>query len=106
MNILLPISYLVASILFVVGIKMLNKTKTARRGNFLSALGMFIAILAAVSQVKSITYVDILIGFLIGSAIGLIIAFKVKMTKIAQNEIISTAAVKGDTIGLSMYMLK
>lgn len=63
MNIYLHLAYLTASILFVIGIKMLNKTKTARNGNLVSAVGMLIAILATVSQVQSITYIDIFVAF-------------------------------------------
>lgn len=84
MNLYIQLAYLVASILFVVGIKMLNRTQSARKGNFVSALGMFIAVLATVTQVRSIVLVDILICILIGSAIGLILAYKVKMTSVPE----------------------
>jgi len=63
---------------------MLGRTKTARKGNVVSSAGMFIAILATVIQVETITLVDILICVIIGSAIGLIIAKKVQMTKIPE----------------------
>lgn len=84
MNIIIQLSYLLASILFIIGIKMLGRTKTARQGNVLSAVGMFIAILATVVQVETISLVDILICVLIGSAIGLFIAYKVEMTKVPE----------------------
>ena len=84
MNIYLHLAYLTASILFIIGIKMLNKTKTARNGNLISAVGMLIAILATVSQVQAITYIDIFVAFLIGSAIGLVFAYKVKMTQMPE----------------------
>ncbi|NGM60688.1 NAD(P)(+) transhydrogenase (Re/Si-specific) subunit beta [Sphingobacterium sp. SGG-5] len=84
MNIIIQLSYLIASILFIVGIKMLGRTKTARKGNMVSSVGMFIAILATVIQVEAISLVDILICIVIGSAIGLIIAQKVQMTKIPE----------------------
>lgn len=84
MDIFLHIAYLTAAILFVVGIKMLNKTRTARRGNFLSALAMLIAVVATLTQVQGITLIDIFIAILIGSGIGLFIAFKVQMTKIPE----------------------
>ncbi|TCK83136.1 NAD(P)(+) transhydrogenase (Re/Si-specific) subunit beta [Albibacterium bauzanense] len=84
MNILIQIAYLAASILFIIGIKMLGRTSTARKGNFLSSLGMFIAIFATVIQVEAITLVDILICVIIGSALGLFIAFKVQMTKVPE----------------------
>lgn len=84
MSIFIQVAYLVASILFVVGIKMLNRTKTARKGNIVSSIGMFIAILATVVQVEAISYVDILICIVIGSGVGLLIAYKVQMTKIPE----------------------
>lgn len=84
MSIIIQLSYLVASILFIAGIKMLGRTKTARKGNFVSSIGMFIAIFATVIQVEAISLIDILICVIIGSAIGLVIAFKVQMTKIPE----------------------
>ncbi|NGM66712.1 NAD(P)(+) transhydrogenase (Re/Si-specific) subunit beta [Sphingobacterium sp. SGR-19] len=84
MNIIIQLSYLIASVLFIVGIKMLGRTKTARKGNVVSSIGMFIAILATVVQVEAISLIDILICVLIGSTIGLIIAKKVEMTKIPE----------------------
>jgi NAD(P) transhydrogenase subunit beta len=84
MSIFIQVAYLIASILFVVGIKMLNRTKTARKGNIVSSIGMFIAILATVVQVEAISLVDILICIVIGSGIGLFVAFKVQMTKIPE----------------------
>lgn len=84
MNIYLHLAYLTASVLFIIGIKMLNRTKSARKGNLISSLGMFIAVIATVTQVETIALVDILICILIGSAIGLLIAFKVKMTKVPE----------------------
>src|SRR5690606_3597827 len=53
-------------------------------GNVISATGMFIAILATVVQVEAISLIDILICVIIGSAIGLTIAFKVQMTKVPE----------------------
>jgi NAD(P) transhydrogenase subunit beta len=84
MDILIQIAYLIASILFIIGIKMLGRTTTARKGNFFSSMGMFIAIFATVIQVEAITLVDILICVIIGSALGLLIAFKVQMTKVPE----------------------
>src|SRR5690606_11243144 len=84
MSILIQSAYLIASILFIVGIKMLGRTKTARKGNVVSSSGMFIAILATIIQVESISLVDILICIIIGSTIGLLFAFKVKMTKVPE----------------------
>ena len=84
MNILIQLAYLLASILFIVGIKMLGKTKDARRGNLYSALAMFVAILAMLAQVEMISLVDIFICILIGSAIGAFIANRVEMTQMPE----------------------
>ncbi|MBK9397111.1 MAG: NAD(P)(+) transhydrogenase (Re/Si-specific) subunit beta [Saprospiraceae bacterium] len=84
MNILIQLAYLLASILFIVGIKMLGKTKDARRGNLYSALAMFVAILATLAQVEMISLVDIFVCILIGSAIGAFIANRVEMTQMPE----------------------
>ena len=84
MNIYIQIAYLIASVLFIIGIKKLNKTSEARKGNQLSAVGMLIAILATVVQVEAISLVDILICMVIGSAIGAYVAYKVEMTQMPE----------------------
>lgn len=84
MNIAIQLAYLIASILFVVGMKMLNKTKSARQGNRLSALGMFIAIVATMLQIDMISIVEIIGCIVVGSAIGLFYANKVEMTKMPE----------------------
>jgi len=72
--------YILAACLFVVGLKMLGSAATARRGNLISAVGMLLAIVATLldRQILSLTW--ILIGLAIGSLIGAIIAYRVKMT--------------------------
>ncbi len=84
MKFILPLAYLIASILFIVGMKMMGRTQKARKGNIVSAIGMFIAIIATVLQVEAISLVDIPICVVIGSAIGMIIATKVEMTQMPE----------------------
>ncbi|MFA7289959.1 MAG: NAD(P)(+) transhydrogenase (Re/Si-specific) subunit beta, partial [Melioribacteraceae bacterium] len=67
MKIIIEIAYLVSSILFIFGIKQLSSPKTARNGNFLSSLGMFIAIVVTLFDQHVMTYEYILIGLIIGS---------------------------------------
>ncbi|PJZ83693.1 NAD(P)(+) transhydrogenase (Re/Si-specific) subunit beta [Leptospira harrisiae] len=81
---ILNLSYLVASILFIVGIKQLAHPKTASRGNLLGALGMFIAVVATLFDQAILTYDWILAGVLIGSLIGIILAIKIQMTAMPQ----------------------
>ena len=45
---ILEIIYVIASVLFIVGLKMLSHPLTARRGNFLAAIGMVLAIIATI----------------------------------------------------------
>lgn len=84
MSVFIQIAYLIASILFIVGIKRLGKTSEARSGNILSAVGMLIAIVATLVQVQLLTIPEIMICVAIGSAIGLYIAFKVEMTQMPE----------------------
>ena len=76
------IIYIFSSILFISGIKMLGKEDTAVRGNFLSALAMFIAV--SVTFVNVINPILVLVGIGIGAIIGSLIALKVKMTSIPE----------------------
>ena len=84
MSTAIQIAYLVASVLFIMGIKFLGKTKDARRGNMLSAVGMLIAIVATLLTINVISLLEIFICILIGSAIGAYYATKVAMTKIPE----------------------
>lgn len=79
MDQIINISYIVASIIFIYGLKMLGKQETARRANMISAVGMLIAIVATL-LLKGLHYQWIFIGVLIGSAIGAYAARAVKMT--------------------------
>lgn len=84
MNIYIQFAYLIASVLFIIGIKKMNKTSEARAGNQLSAVGMLIAILATVVQVEALSLIDIFVCIVIGSAIGLYVAYKVEMTQMPE----------------------
>ncbi len=86
---ILEITYVVASVLFIIGLKMLSHPLTARRGNTLAAFGMGFAIVATIifhrkdgEPIGNIPW--ILAAILIGSIIGWIIARKVKMTAMPQ----------------------
>lgn len=76
---LIPFAYIVASVLFIFGLKQLSSAKTARRGNFISALGMLLAIVATLIH-QGMSYQWILLGAIIGSLVGAIAARTVKMT--------------------------
>ena len=78
------LSYLVSSILFIVGIKNLSSAKTARKGNQLAMLGMLIAMVVTLLDKNILDYTYIIAGLIIGSLIGVISAKRVKMTDMPQ----------------------
>ncbi|HCJ12496.1 MAG: NAD synthetase [Verrucomicrobia bacterium GWF2_51_19] len=77
---MLTLAYIIASILFIFGIKMLGSAAQARRGNVVSAVGMLIAIVATMMDQHVLSYTWILAGIAIGSALGIVLAYSVKMT--------------------------
>jgi NAD(P) transhydrogenase subunit beta len=86
---ILEMSYIIASILFILGLKMLSHPLTARRGNMLAAIGMSLAVIATIlfhhkdgKPIGNIGLILIAIG--IGSIIGWVIAKRVKMTAMPQ----------------------
>jgi NAD(P) transhydrogenase subunit beta len=86
---ILEICYLIASVLFISGLKMLSKPETARKGNIRAAAGMSLAILATIILHKKdgepVGNVGlIMIAISIGTAIGWFIARKVRMTAMPQ----------------------
>lgn len=80
MDILINLGYLVAAVLFILGIKGMTAPKTAVRGNRMSAIGMLIAVVAALLDYNVVDYTWIIVGVLIGGAIGVFMAKKVAMT--------------------------
>ena len=80
---LIDLGYIAASILFILGIKMLGKQERARIGNLMSALGMLIAITAAMFEC-CLDFKWVITGLIIGSLIGVIAARTVKMTAMPQ----------------------
>ncbi len=80
---LIDLGYIVASILFILGIKMLGRPERARQGNMVSALGMLIAIVAVLFEC-CLSFEWVIIGLLIGAAIGTISARIVQMTAMPQ----------------------
>jgi NAD(P) transhydrogenase subunit beta len=79
MDQLINLAYLVAAILFILGLKGLGSPKTAVRGNLLGAVGMLIAVVATLS-VKGLNFGWIIAGMVVGGGIGAYIARTVKMT--------------------------
>ena len=76
--------YLVAIILFITGLKRMSSPATARSGNIWSAVGMLLGIIVTLLDKHIVTYEMIIIGIVIGTIIGLISAYKVKMTSMPE----------------------
>ncbi|MGB2960178.1 MAG: NAD(P)(+) transhydrogenase (Re/Si-specific) subunit beta [Bacteroidota bacterium] len=84
MNVITVFAYLLASVLFILGLKLLSSPKTARRGNMLGATGMLIAIVVTLTDQRIVDYTYIIAGILFGGTVGLTLAVKVKMTSMPQ----------------------
>jgi len=76
-------AYIAASILFITGLKMLGRAETARRGNVVSAVGMLIAVVATLFS-AGLDYTWIVVGLVVGGAIGAIVARRVQMTEMPE----------------------
>jgi len=88
MGVSLSLLYLITTVTYIVGLKMLGNPKTARRGNLIAAAGMVLAILGTIflydKEVSMMIYGLIWSAILLGSVAGWIIAKKVEMTKMPE----------------------
>jgi NAD(P) transhydrogenase subunit beta len=78
-NVYIDLAYIAAAVLFIVGLKLLNSQRTAKRGNLISAVGMLIAVVATLAT-RGLSYQWIIVGLAVGSVIGAWAAYAVKMT--------------------------
>ena len=83
-SILVNLTYIAASILFIVGLKMLGSPDTARQGNFLSASGMLLAVVITLLDQNIIDYRFIAGALIAGSIVGYFAATKVQMTSMPE----------------------
>ncbi|MFN4233504.1 MAG: NAD(P)(+) transhydrogenase (Re/Si-specific) subunit beta [Bacteroidia bacterium] len=85
---LLEICYLIGSVTFILGLKMMGNAKTARKGNLVGAFGMTLAIIGTIflhdKDVPTLIYTLIFSAIILGTAIGWITAKKVQMTKMPE----------------------
>ena len=101
------VSYLFASILFILGLRGLSHPDTARRGMHLAEFGMLLAILGTLVNREIVSYEWIIAGLLIGSTIGLAMGLWVPMTAMPQRTALSHAfgALAASLVGISEYYL-
>ncbi|MDG2382583.1 MAG: NAD(P)(+) transhydrogenase (Re/Si-specific) subunit beta [Pirellulaceae bacterium] len=79
---IVKLCYLVAASLFILGLKNMSHPRTAVRGNILGAIGMLLAIVVTLTTVDH--YGLIVIGILVGGAIGAVLAARIPMTEMPQ----------------------
>ena len=101
----IEISYLLASILFILGLKGLSHPETAKRGMHLAEFGMLMAIIGTLMHHEIITYTWIITGLVIGSLVGLAMGVWVPMTAMPQRTALSHAfgAFAAALVGVSEY---
>ncbi|NOY50546.1 MAG: NAD(P)(+) transhydrogenase (Re/Si-specific) subunit beta [Chlorobi bacterium] len=91
-DVLLEISYLVAAVLFVIGLKLMSHPESARKGNFWAAGGMGLAMITTLllhrgddgSLIALNNGIVIVVAIIFGSILGTIIARRIKMTAMPQ----------------------
>jgi NAD(P) transhydrogenase subunit beta len=102
---LLAAAYLVASVLFILGLKALNSPETARRGILLAEIGMLFAVVGTLLRHEIIQYQWILVGLAVGSTIGALMAIFMPMTAMPQRIAISHSfgALAATLVGIVEY---
>jgi H+-translocating NAD(P) transhydrogenase subunit beta len=77
-------AYLATIVAFILALRFLSHPSTARRGNWIGAVGMVIAIVVTFAQTSVVSYWEIAVGMVIGGAFGAVAARRVKMTAMPQ----------------------
>jgi NAD(P) transhydrogenase subunit beta len=101
----IEISYLLASILFILGLKGMSHPETAKRGMHLAEFGMLMAIIGTLMHHEIISYTWIITGLVIGSLVGLAMGVWVPMTAMPQRTALSHAfgAFAAALVGISEF---
>ncbi len=97
---IVTVSYIAATILFILALGGLSNQETARRGNWYGISGMTIALLATVFGVVTQNYVELMAALVIGGAIGLLLAKRVQMTEMPE-----LVAILHSLVGLAAVMV-
>ena len=79
-SVVVTLTYILASMLFIFGLKLLSSPETARRGNLVSSSGMLLAVLVTLLDQSIIDFTWIIVGVCIGASIGYFAAIKIKIT--------------------------
>ncbi len=84
MTVWVELIYLIAAVLFIVGIKAMTRPKTAVQGNLLSAVGMLLAVVVTLLDRGIVRYEYIAAGVVAGTLAGAVLALRVRMTAMPQ----------------------
>ena len=76
--------YLLAAILFILGLKGLSHPKSAVRGNLLASMGMLTAIVVTLLDKRIVSFEVIVAGLVVGALIGVVMAYRAPMTAMPQ----------------------
>ena len=104
-DVFIQIAYLVASVLFILGLKGLTAPDKARNGMRLAAVGMLVAVVGTLLDVQILTFSWIIVGLIVGSGIGAAISIWMPMTAVPQRTAISHAfgALAATLVGIEHY---
>jgi len=91
MDLFIQTSYLVAAGLFILSLKWMSAPSTARRGVLAGEVGMLVAIIGTLLRHEVVNYQWIMIAFVLGSAIGVPLAYLMPMTAVPQRTALSHA---------------
>ena len=102
----ITVSYIIATILFILALGGLSNQETARRGNYYGMIGMAIALIATVLGVVTQHYTILLAALVVGGSIGLLAARRVQMTQMPElvailHSLVGMAAV---AVGFANFM--
>src|SRR5438094_3031083 len=101
------ITYLIASVLFVVGLRGMSHPESARRGMFSAALGMLAAVIGTLLVKEIISYEWIFAGLVVGSLIGSAMSIWMPITAMPQRTALSHAfgALSAALVGIAEYSI-
>ncbi|HEV7667162.1 MAG TPA: NAD(P)(+) transhydrogenase (Re/Si-specific) subunit beta [Thermoanaerobaculia bacterium] len=102
---ILPISYLIASVCFILALQALSSPKHARKGNLLGAVGMLVAVIGTLLHQDILTFKWIALGLILGSLIGGAMSIWIPMTKMPERIALSHAfgGLAAALVGVSEY---
>ena len=104
-EVFIQLAYLVASVLFILGLKGLTAPDKARNGMRLAAAGMLVAVIGTLLNAEILSFTWIIVGLIVGSGIGAAISIWMPMTAVPQRTAISHAfgALAATLVGIEHY---